>query len=89
MIEEPNIHETRPSLGPGYLTLKQASIWAGVSARTFKRWISSGLPTYQAGPRCKVLVRPNDIERHLQKRQTARIDIDALMEEVLDTMRMK
>jgi len=35
---------------PGYLSLKDAAAWAGVSVRTLNRWIARGLPRYQAGP---------------------------------------
>ncbi len=68
---------------PGYLSLKQAAVWAGVSARTIKRWVADGLPSYQAGPRTKVLVRPMDIDQFLTMRKVPQVDIKALVDEVL------
>jgi predicted site-specific integrase-resolvase len=68
---------------PGYLPLKQAAVWAGVSARTMKRWVAAGLPSYQAGPRTKVLVRPMDIDQFLTMRKVSPVDIDRLINEVL------
>ena len=71
------------SVPPGYLTLKGAQAWAGVSQRTIKRWIAAGLPTYQAGPRTKILVRPADIERFLTRKQVNPVDLDAIVDEVM------
>jgi predicted site-specific integrase-resolvase len=68
---------------PGYLPLKQAAVWAGVSARTMKRWVAEGLPSYQAGHRTKVLIRPMDIDQFLTRRQVPRVNIDTLIDEVL------
>jgi hypothetical protein len=76
----------RLTIWPGYLPLPQAASWAGVSARTMKRWIQKGLPTYQAGPREKVLIRPADIDGFLTRRQ-ARPDLDAMVEDVLKTVK--
>ena len=41
----------------GYLPLRDAAAWAGVSPKTMRRWFAKGLPRHQAGPREKVLVR--------------------------------
>ena len=73
----------RPTMQPGYLPLREAASWAGVSVRTLKRWIKKGLPTYQAGPREKVLIRPADIDVFLTRRQTQAPDLDAMVEDVL------
>lgn len=53
----------------GYMPLREAAKWAGVSSRTMKRWFGRGLPKYQAGPREKVLVRREDIEAFLVRQQ--------------------
>ena len=50
----------------GYMPLREAAKWAGVSARTMKRWLKRGLPGYQAGPREKVLVRREDMDTFLR-----------------------
>ena len=67
----------------GYLSLKDAATWASVSVRTLRRWISLGLPKYQAGPKEKVLIRPDDIDRFLIRQQTPLPNLDALVEDVL------
>ena len=72
---------------PGYLPLKQAAAWAGVSYKTLQRWIGRGLPVYQAGPREKVLIRPTDIDQFLNRRQRAPVNLDVIVEEVLQGLR--
>ncbi len=67
----------------GYMPLVEAAAWAGVSPRTLKRWIRRGLPTYQAGPREKVLVRPGDIDQFLTRKQVPTPDLGAMVEEVV------
>jgi hypothetical protein len=73
---------------PGYLPLKQAAVWAGVSARTMKRWVADGLPSYQAGHRTKVLIRPMDIDQFLikRRRQIPQVDIETMIDEVLSDL---
>ena len=67
----------------GYIPLVAAAAWAGVSPRTLKRWISRGLPIYQAGPREKVLVKPQDIDQFLTRKQAPTPDLGAMVDEVL------
>ena len=69
----------------GYMSLEDAAAWAGVSPRTLKRWFRRGLPTYQAGPREKVLVRPGDIDQFLTRNQAPTRDLGAMVEEVLQS----
>jgi len=68
---------------PGYFPVKKAAAWAGVSPKTLQRWIGRGLPVYQAGPHEKVLVRPADIDQFLTKHEALKVDLDALVEEVV------
>jgi len=70
------------TIQPGYLPLITAAEWAGVSQRTMKRWIKKGLPTYQAGPREKVLIRPTDIDAFLTRQQAQGPDLNAMVEDV-------
>ncbi len=72
---------------PGFLSLTNAAAWAGVSPRTLRRWIAQGLPTYQASPRSKVLLRPSDIELFLTRQQVERPDLNAMVEEVFASVR--
>jgi hypothetical protein len=77
------INRDNPPAGhnPGYMPLKAAAQWAGVSVRTIKRWINRGLPRYQAGPRERVLIRPMDIDTFLERKQVPQLDIRQLAEE--------
>jgi len=58
-------HKTSNSGQTGYMSLREAARWAGVSPKTMQRWFARGLTNYQAGPREKVLVRREDIDRFL------------------------
>ncbi len=71
---------------PGFMPVVEASAWAGVSPRTMRRWIDQGLPSYQSGPRTKLLLRGADIEAFLERQQTTKPDLNALVEEVLKGM---
>lgn len=81
---------TSPAINPepGFLPLDQAARWVGVSTRTLKRWIKKGLPKYQAGPSCKVLLRTDDIEGFLTKIQSTPA-LECLVEEVFRGMQGK
>ena len=83
--KQEKVNTERP-IQPGYLPLREAAAWAGVSERTLKRWISRGLPTFQAGPREKVLIRPIDIDTFLTRRQVPTPDLNALVEEVMRSL---
>ena len=67
----------------GYLSIEHAADWADVSPRTIKRWIKAGLPTYQAEPRGKLLLRRADIDQFLTRKQVPTPDLGAMVEEVL------
>jgi predicted site-specific integrase-resolvase len=69
-----------------YLSLCAAAEWAGISPSTMKRWIRKGLPIFQAGPRAKVLIRPVDIEAFLTRQQAPAPDLDAMMNDVLQSL---
>ena len=67
----------------GFLSLRQAAKWAGVSTKTLKRWIARGLPKYQAGHRSKVLIRTRDIEEFLTRFETPQMELNGLVDEVM------
>lgn len=77
---------TEQGLQPGYLSLNHAAAWADVSIKTIRRWIAAGLPVYQGRTGGKVLVKPQDIEQFLTRRQAPQVDIDALVNETLREM---
>lgn len=74
---------------PGYLSLKGAAYYAGVSTRTVKRWIAQGLPDYQGTARGKVLIKPADIDAFLKKRTAPKVDLDTVVDEVLSGLKKK
>ena len=66
-----------------YLPIDGAAQYASVSTKTIQRWIKGGLPVYQGTTRGKVLIRPTDIDHYLTRHQARRIDLDAMVDEVL------
>ncbi|ULA61619.1 MAG: hypothetical protein LZF60_340160 [Nitrospira sp.] len=68
---------------PGYLSIAGAAQYASVSKKTVKRWIKGGLTVHQGTLRGKVLIRPTDIDAYLTKRQAPKLDLDALVNDVL------
>jgi predicted site-specific integrase-resolvase len=57
-----------------------------VSVKTIKRWTQAGLPVYQGVAGGKVLVKPQDIDQFLQKRQVPQVDVEALVNQTLKEM---
>ena len=70
-----------------FLSKKHGAKSAGVSLRTFDRWIARGLPTYQAYPGGKVLVRLSDIESFLKRTQRPQSNLDLIVEDVMESLR--
>src|SRR5687767_5119039 len=68
---------------PGYLSMDRAAKYASVSTKTIKRWIQGGFPVYQGTVRGKVLIRPSDIDGYLSRRQASKIDLYAMVQEVI------
>lgn len=82
-------HNTYHSLTaalPGYLPIRDAAAWAGVSSKTVRRWMKQGLPFRQAGTRAKVLIRPADIDRFLDEKQVPQVDLISLVDEVMQNL---
>jgi len=78
--------EGKSVLTVGYLPLREAGRWAGVSQKTMQRWIKKGLPYHQAGPREKVLIRPADIEAFLTRRQAVDVNLSATVDDVFKSL---
>jgi predicted site-specific integrase-resolvase len=76
----PNI-KSHNEVMPAYLSIRQAAKWAGVSPKTITRWIGKGLPSYQAGPRERVLLKPVDIEQFLTCKRVPRLDLDEMVKQ--------
>lgn len=66
----------------GFLPLKDAAQWASISVKTLERWMARGLPAYHAGAGTKRLVRTADIEQFLTRQQTAKPDLNRMVDEV-------
>jgi len=79
----PKVTEPYEATRPGFLSIERAAQWSSVSTKTVRRWIEQGLPVYQAGPRTKVLIEPEHIRTFLTKRQTAKPNLDAMVQEVI------
>ena len=73
---------------PGYMNVKNAAAWASVSVKTLRRWCAEGLPSYEAGPGQKILVRPVDIELFLKRRPVQTADLDSIVNEVLHDLNL-
>ncbi len=73
----------------GYLPLREAALWSGMSVKTLKRWIAKGLPRYQCGPREKVLIKLEDIDRFLTKKVEPQVDLDRVVDETLESMNLR
>lgn len=68
---------------PGYMPLREAAQWAGVSLKTIRNWIKNGLPQYRGTARGKVLVRPADIDIFLVKENASQIHLDQIVDDVM------
>jgi len=55
----------------------------GISKRSLTRWAQNGMPTYQAYPRGKVLVREDEVLTFLSRHQKQVGHLDALVNETL------
>jgi hypothetical protein len=51
-----------------------------------KRWIKKGLPTYQAGPREKVLIRRTDIDAFLTRQHSQAPSLDQMVNDVVKSL---
>lgn len=68
---------------PGYLPLREAAAWAGVSDKTVRRWIRRGLCFRQVVNGGKILIHPTDIDRFLVPKQVPQVDLNRLVNEVM------
>ena len=53
------------------------------SIKTVRRWLDRGLPFLRSGARTKILIRPEDVERFLQRRCHAQVDVNVMVENVM------
>ncbi len=74
---------TKIAITDGFMSIETAAQWCDVSPKTIERWLNRGLPSYQEGPKTKILIAPDDIRAFLTKRQAQQPDLDAMVEEVI------
>lgn len=74
-------------LKPRAVDVRRTALLFDVSPRTVKRWIADGLPILQQGPRHKVLIRPEDVEVFLQRRQINKPALDIVTQTVDEVLR--
>ena len=73
----------------GFLTLRDAAKWSGVSTKTLERWIVKGLPVYRSGPGTKRLLRTLDIDQFLTRQQVSPPDLNQAVDDVLRELSSK
>ena len=66
-----------------YLTIDGVATQASVSSRTVRRWMYQGLPYYQATPHGRVLIRLQDVEQFLTRKQAPQLSLGSLVDQVL------
>ena len=82
----PPLSKDIPTMTRGLLSLEHAAQWSDVSVKTVKRWISQGLPFFQSGPKCVILIDPHDIRTFLHRRVDPQPELDRLVDEVLQDL---
>ena len=78
-----------PVNGPnsgGYTKVKSAARYAGVSERTFRDWLKSGLPHIKL-PTGTILVAFQDIDEWLGKHRVSRNRLDEVVDDVMRSLR--
>ena len=82
MFQYASVNQTAP-LEARLLDIAKTAQRYSSSRRTVKRWLDRGLPFFQAAPRSKVLIKPEDVENFLQRRCKTQIDLNAMADEVM------
>jgi predicted site-specific integrase-resolvase len=52
---------------PGDLTMAQAAGAARVHPKTIRRWVVEGLPAYRWGKGGRIMIRPDDLARFIDR----------------------
>jgi len=66
----------------GYLKVKQAAKYAGISERTFRDWLKEGLPHFRLSSGT-ILIAYLDIDTWLEQFRTDGSNLDAIVDEVV------
>ena len=57
-----------------------------VSVRTVDRWIQRGLAFYQASPKSKILISPQDLEAFLTRKSARKPNLDSMVSDVVQEL---
>ena len=68
------------------LGIKEIARLYSVSRRTVLRWLRQGLPYRQVGPRCRILIQPNDVDAFLPRRCVTSSNLDQLVDETVSEL---
>jgi excisionase family DNA binding protein len=68
----------------GWLRIREAATYSGVSARTLRDWLKQGLKSYRV--KGALLVHPSDIDNFIKQFPTDRQDVDAIVDEAVKAM---
>ena len=69
----------------GWVKVKKAAQYAGISERTLWTWLSSGLPYARVGG--TALVSYKDLDTYIRKHTVNRNEVQEIVEDVLRTLR--
>jgi excisionase family DNA binding protein len=70
----------------GYAKVKQAARYAGVSERTFREYLKSGLPHFRLSTGT-ILIAYRDIDDWLEQFRVDRNKLDAVVDEVMEGLK--
>lgn len=65
----------------GYCKVKRAAQYAGVSERTFRKWLKDGLRHSRVGR--TILIKYSWIDEYLAKYEVLQNEVDEIVEEIL------
>ena len=71
----------------GYCKVKRAALYAGVSQRTFRKWLKDGLRHSRV--RGTTLIRYSWIDEYLARYEVLQNEVDEIVEETLEELRDK
>ena len=76
-------HSDHERLQPGFLTVRQASLWTGLSTKSIRRLIKRGLKVYRTCQRGRLLLRPEDLQHFLGRHYTDVPDRENMVNNVM------
>ena len=71
---------------PGWVQIKGAAAYAGVSPRTLRYWFKQGLP-HSRMSKGLVLIRYADLDADIEKHMLTEGDTDKRLDEIIESLR--